>query len=358
MPSLLSRFAVLVLLVSGVMTSAGYASGGEEGEISFDPMHHVANAYYLDFTPFGKVELPRIFLLRTAEGKLTLKVYPSTAAALRSGYFVPVFEEGVEEVSDIETLIHEGHHLEAHLVPVEGDVVLDLSISKHVVFEFLAALLLIWVALAVAARYKKGIGRRTAPKGVLQNMMEVIVLFIRDEVARPNIGKKHQRFLPYLLTVFMFILFCNLLGLLPFGATATANITVTATLAIFTFLMTHLYASKDYWQHIFWPPGIPTIVRPILVPVEILGMFTKPFALAIRLFANMTAGHLVIVTLIGLIFILAGIFGTAAGLGTAVISVSLALFIYLLELLVAFIQAYVFTMLSAIFIGMAVQEHH
>ena len=346
-----------VILVVG-MTLPAFASGGEEGETTaFNPLHEVMNAYFLE-SPVGRIELPRMFLLRDEEGHLRFVYYPSTAAALRSGQFVPVFEEGAPEHVDIEKLIEEEHYLEAGLEPVHGEIVLDLSISRHLVFEWIAALLLIVLGLSMAARYRKGIGRRTAPRGLLQNMLEVIILFIRDEVARPNIGKKYKKFLPYLLTVFLFILFANLLGLVPFGSTATANLTVTATLAGFTFLVTHLFASKDYWQHIFWPPGIPGFVKPILIPVEILGAFTKPFALAIRLFANMTAGHLVIFTLIGLIFLIAGLFGTGAGLGTAVVSVSMALFIYLLELLVAFIQAYVFTMLSAIFIGMAVEEHH
>ncbi len=355
------RVCWVILMVGLALPVFAGNAPAEEGEAeSFNPMHHVADAYYLDFTPFFKVELPRIFILRDEEGHLDVAFFPSTAAALRSGRFLPVFEgeEAEAEHVDIETLIREGHHLEAHLEPVAGEIVLDLSISRHLVFEWIAALLLITLALSMAARYRRGIGRRTAPRGFLQNALEVIILFIRDEVARPNIGKKYQKFLPYLLTVFLFILFANLLGLVPFGATSTANITVTATLATFTFLVTHLFASKDYWQHIIWPPGIPTFVKPILIPVEILGMFTKPFALAIRLFANMTAGHLVILTLIGLIFIISGLLGSGAGLGTAVISVSMALFIYLLELLVAFIQAYVFTMLSAIFIGMAVAEHH
>jgi F-type H+-transporting ATPase subunit a len=205
--------------------------------------------------------------------------------------------------------------------------------------------------------YRAGIGRDTEPRGLFQNLFETLVMFVRDEIVRPNLGPKSDRYLPYLLTAFFFILTCNLLGLVPFGATATSNIMVTAVLATFTFVLTQLGGTRDYWKHILWPPGVPTFVKPILIPVEILGLFTKPFALAVRLFANMTAGHLVILSLIGLIFAFNNLFGPSAGYGVAPVSVAFSLFIYLLELLVAFIQAYVFTMLSALFIGMAVTEH-
>lgn len=219
-------------------------------------------------------------------------------------------------------------------------------------------MLIVWLLFTRVARmYKAGIGRETAPRGLLQNMLETLVLLVRDDIARPAIGAKADRYLPYLLSAFFFILTCNLLGLVPFGATATSNLMVTAVLAVFTFVLTQVGGTKDYWMHILWPPGVPTFVKPILIPVEIMGIFTKPFALAIRLFANMTAGHLVILSLIGLIFSFANLFGDGAGYGVAPVSVAFALFIYLLELLVSFIQAYVFTMLSALFIGMAVEEH-
>ncbi len=208
----------------------------------------------------------------------------------------------------------------------------------------------------MAGKYKRGVGRTSAPRGILQNMLETVVLYVRDEIARPNLGAKTDRYLPYLLTVFFFILTANLLGLVPFGATATANITVTAVLALFTFFITQFAGTKDYWMHVLNPPGIPWFVKPILVPIEILGLFTKPFALAVRLFANMTAGHLVILNLVGLIFIV-GAMSEAAGYATAVPALFLTLFVYALEVLVAFIQAYVFTILSALFIGMATAEH-
>ncbi|MEM6785803.1 MAG: F0F1 ATP synthase subunit A, partial [Bacteroidota bacterium] len=204
---------------------------------------------------------------------------------------------------------------------------------------------------------KKGIGRTSAPKGTLQNMLESIVLYVRDEIAVPQLGNKADKYMPYLLTVFFFILTCNLLGLMPYGAAATSNIAITAVLAFFTFVLTQMAGTKDYWMHILWPPGIPVLIKFILIPVEILGIFTKPFALAIRLFANITAGHLVILNLIGLIFILAALFGPVVGFGVAVPSILMTVFIYALKVLVSLIQAYVFTILSALFIGQAAEEH-
>lgn len=227
---------------------------------------------------------------------------------------------------------------------------IDLSITRHVVFMFFAAILMSVVFLTAANRYKKS----AVPKGFV-NLFEVFILFIRDEIVKPTIGKGYEKFLPYLITVFFFILFCNFLGLVPYGATATGNISVTATLAVMTFVM--IQAGGMMKNGVFGyikglvPHGIPTFLIPLLFVVELLGLFIKPFALAIRLFANMTAGHIVILALIGLIFFM----------NTYIVvplSILLALFIYLLEILVAFIQAYIFTMLSSLFIGMAVHQDH
>lgn len=325
---------------------------GDEAH-AFDPIHHSADGYYLDFNPIGSIELPRLFLVRRADGGLGVDAFGSTAAALRSGTY-----RALEHQAEIEDLIARHAHLDAELVPVEGELILDFSITRHLVFAILGALIVLAIFVSLARRYQRGIGRDTAPRGLFQNMWETLIIFVRDEIAKPTLGDKYARFLPYLLTIFFFILICNLIGLVPFGGTATSNIMVTAVLALCTFVVTQFSGSKDYWKHIFNPPGIPVFVKPILIPIEILGMFTKPFALAIRLFANMTAGHLVILNLLGLIFAFTAIFGASAGYGVSPVSVAFALFIYTLELLVAFIQAYVFTMLSALFIGMATAEHH
>jgi F-type H+-transporting ATPase subunit a len=252
---------------------------------------------------------------------------------------------------------HGADPLETGIVPAEGEVVADLSVTRHTVFLFVAALLMLAIFLPLGAKYRKGVGRETAPRGRKMNAFEVLVLYVREEIAKPTMGDRYAKHMPYLLTAFFFIFFANLLGLVPYSATVTSNIAVTAVLAVFTFVITQLNGTKDYWAHIFNPPGVPALVKPIMVPIEFLGIFTKAFALAIRLFANMTAGHLVILSLIGLIFTFANVFGPVAGWGTAPISVAMALFVYLLELLIAFIQAYVFTILSALFIGMASAEH-
>ncbi|MFZ1291727.1 MAG: F0F1 ATP synthase subunit A [Melioribacteraceae bacterium] len=226
----------------------------------------------------------------------------------------------------------------------------DISITKHIVFMWIAFALLVLIFNIVAKSYKKSL----LPKG-LTNIMEVLVLFVRDEIAKPTIGKGYEKFLPYLLTVFFFILFCNFLGLIPYGSTATSNISVTATLAIISFIVIQAGGMMKngafrYFKGLI-PGGVPGWLLPIMFVVEILGLFTKPFALAVRLFANMTAGHIVIMALLGLIFILQTFF-------VAPVSVAFALFIYLLEILVALIQAYIFTMLSSLFIGMAVHQDH
>lgn len=254
-------------------------------------MHHVLDARELDLAPFGVIHLPQIHLFG-----------------------------------------------------------LDISITKHVVFMWLAVVLLIVTFIFVARSYKKSL----IPRGVT-NLAEVLIVFVRDEIARPTIGKGYERFLPYLLTMFFFILTCNFLGLIPYGSTATSNIAVTATLAIISFIVIQVGGMMKngvfgYFKGLV-PHGIPMWLLPIMIPVELLGLFTKPFALAIRLFANMTAGHIVILSLLGLIFILHTYV-------VVPVSISFALFIFLLEILVALLQAYIFTMLSGLFIGMAVHQEH
>lgn len=254
-------------------------------------LHHVMDGNYLDFSPFGKVYLPHFELFG-----------------------------------------------------------LDLSITKHIVFMWIGAILLFFVMSRVAKAYKTSM----IPKG-FTNFWEVFIIFVRDEIAKPSIGKGYEKFLSYLLTSFFFILFGNFLGLIPFSATFTSNIAVTATLAIFTFLVIQYGGMRSngffgYWKGLV-PHGVPVFLLPIMIVVELLGLLAKPFALAIRLFANMTAGHIVIYALISLIFVMQSV--AWAGL-----AIPMALFIYGLEILVALLQAYIFTMLSSLFIGMAVHQDH
>ena len=230
-----------------------------------------------------------------------------------------------------------------------GGLTLDLSPTKHVVFLLVAAVLLAAWAIRSARSYRKN----QIPRG-MGNVLETMVMFIRDEVALPNMGPAGIRYIPYLLTTFFFILIMNLLGLIPYGSTATGNIMVTAGLAGIAFLMIQLSAIRaqglgHYLAHL--TGGVHPILWPIMVPIEVLGLFTKPFALCIRLFANMTGGHIVILSLLGLIFLFRSAF---VGIGSVAFTVA----IMLLEIMVAFIQAYVFTMLTSLFMGLGIQAGH
>jgi F-type H+-transporting ATPase subunit a len=226
---------------------------------------------------------------------------------------------------------------------------LDFSITKLVFSMFFSALLLLLLFTAVGRSYKKN---DQAPKGIA-GFLEPLVLFVRDDIAIPNIGeKKYAKFMPYLLTVFFFIWINNLFGLIPFfpfSSNLTGNIFFTFVLSFITFIITSFSGNKDYWKHILTPP-VPKALYPIMVPIEIIGIFTKPFALMIRLFANITAGHIIMLSLISLIFIFESVF-------IAPVSGVFVLFMSILEMLVAALQAYVFTLLSALFIGQAVAEH-
>ncbi|MCR5887802.1 F0F1 ATP synthase subunit A [Hymenobacter sp. J193] len=248
-----------------------------------------------------------------------------------------------------EGTVHEGLKLEHEtLEAVDGSKVYDLSITKNVASLLLSVVLLIAVFFTVAGGYRKNHGH--APKGV-QSFFEPIIIFVRDEVAKKAIGPKYERYLPYLLTIFFFIWFNNLLGLLPGAANLTGNLAVTFLFAFLTLLITTFSSNKYYWSHIFWTPGVPLWLRPIMIPVELIGVISKPFSLMVRLFANVTAGHIIILSFIALIFI----FNT---IGIAPLSIAFGLFINVLELLVAILQAYIFTLLTAMYIGGAVEEHH
>jgi F-type H+-transporting ATPase subunit a len=233
---------------------------------------------------------------------------------------------------------------------------LDVSITKHVVMMWLAALVLI-VLTRVAVRQC----REPVPRGI-RNAFEVLVVFIRDEVGMKSIGPGFERYVPYLLTTFFFILTCNLLGLVPGAATATGNISVTAALAVIAFVVIQLGGIAEYGviKHFknLVPHGLPLWLVPIMFLLELLSTFIKPFALCIRLFANMMAGHVVILAFITLIFIMGAMFSPIVGIAASPLAVFFALFVYLLEILVAFLQAYIFTMLTANFIGMAVHPAH
>lgn len=257
---------------------------------------------------------------------------------------------------------NEGKIVEVDTNGAEVGKPIDISITKTVAGIFVSAIILLWVLLFVAKASRKNVGK--APTGI-QNLIEPVVVFIRDEVAKPTIGEeKYLRFMPYLLTVFFFILFNNLMGLIPippFGANVTGNIAVTMVLGVSTFILTTISGNKHYWKEVY-NPDVPWWLKfpiPLMPVVELIGVITKPFVLMIRLFANMMAGHLIVTVFVSLIFIFSNSFHSVfAGYAASPVSVLFSVFILILDLLVSFIQAYVFTLLSAIYFGMATAEHH
>lgn len=237
-----------------------------------------------------------------------------------------------------------------------NEKIYDISLTKNVIAMLIAVMTLCILIISMANSYGKRKGK--APKGI-HNLIEPLIIFIRDDVAKPSIGNKTDKFMPLLLTVFFFIFINNVFGLIPIfpgGANVTGNIAVTMVLAIVIFLTVNLNGNKYYWKHIFMP-DVPVWMYVIIIPIELLGVILKPFVLMLRLFANITAGHIIILGFFSLIFIF-GAMSPAGGIGVSPLSVAFTVFMGLLEMLVAFLQAFVFTLLSAIYIGMAVEEHH
>jgi len=323
------------------------ASTDEKGKIKEFVDHHLKDSH--DFTFFsdeatGKhygFSLPVILFDDGLKVFSSSKFHHGEAVAEVEGNYYKLFHSKIYKTDAKGTLNLDEHHHPTNEKP------LDFSITKNVLAMLITAVLLFVFFVGLAKSYKKG----PIPTG-MGRVLEPLILFIRDEVAVPNIGeKKYRRFMGYLLTVFFFILILNLIGLTPLGINVTGNIAITACLAIFTYIVTQFSANKDYWKHIFWMPDVPVLMKIVLIPIEILGTLTKPFALMIRLYANISAGHIVVMSLLGLIFVFKNWVAGPAFFG-------LTLFISVIEILVAFLQAFVFTMLSALFIGMAVQDHH
>jgi F-type H+-transporting ATPase subunit a len=256
---------------------------------------------------------------------------------------------------------NEGKIVELDEAGNEAGKPIDISITKTVAGVLVSVIVLFWLIFSVARSARRNTGK--APSG-LQNLVEPVILFIRDEVAKPAIGeKKSEKFMPFLLSLFFFILINNFIGLVPippFGANVTGNIAVTMVLALFTFFITTFNGNKHYWKEIY-NPDVPWWLKfplPLMPIVELSGVITKPFVLMVRLFANMLAGHMIVTVFVSLIFIFASLFGSGVGLAASPISILFSVFILLLDVLVSFIQAYVFTLLSALYFGMATAEHH
>jgi F-type H+-transporting ATPase subunit a len=334
----LAKRLFLALLSLFIVVNTTFASGANEEDGKFDPgsmiMHHIADSHEWHFATIGHshITLPLPIILYSSDRGLEM---------FSSSKFYNA-EHQLDE--------YNGYKLDHdHIEPTEeGRSVLDFSITKNVASMFISVALLIGIFLTIAKAYKNNEGK--APKGV-QSFFEPIITFVIDDIAKPNIGPKYQKYLPYLLTVFFFIWFNNLLGLLPGGANLSGNIAVTLALAFATFLVTIFSGNKNYWVHILWTPGVPLWLRPLMIVVEVAGIFTKPVSLMIRLFANITAGHIIILSLFSLIFIF-------KSFAIGPVSVAFAIFMNCLELFVALLQAYVFTLLSAMYIGGAVEEHH
>ncbi|MEL6696719.1 MAG: F0F1 ATP synthase subunit A [Bacteroidota bacterium] len=318
-------------------------------------LHHILDTHDWEIVEFGDTHV-----------KLTL---PYFFYSSQDGFVFAANKEALKEkgysVSHEKIVYGDAHHGDSH--GHEGDhekgpMIIDLSITKTSLQMIMIGLLLTIVFVAVAGAYSRREGE--APSG-MQSFMEPIIVFIRDEVAKPYLGDKTMAFLPYLLTLFFFIWFANLFGLMPFNSNIAGNISVTAALAVMTFILTQVNGSKDHWKHVFNTPGVPWWLKfgiPLMPIVEFIGLFTKPFALAVRLFANITAGHFMVLGLISLIFIMGSVdqvpgVNTTGAFGIMPISVLFTIVIFMLEMIVAIIQPYIFTLLTAVFIGMAMESH-
>jgi len=261
---------------------------------------------------------------------------------------------------------HNGFRLETagenkgRIIEEDGSKPLDLSITKNIAAMLFGIALIFWIFLSIGRKYRKN---PLKPPSGLQSFIEPVVTFLRDDVAKPSIGPHYERYMPFLLTVFFFIWINNMLGLIPIppgGANLTGNIAVTMVLALFTFVITNVSGNRSYWKHIVNTPGVPLWLKmpiPLIPLVETIGLFTKPFVLMVRLFANITAGHIIALGFISLIYIF-GEMSTGLAYGVSIVSILFNIFMLFLELLVAFIQAFVFTFLSAIYFGLAIEEHH
>jgi len=333
------NYFIISVLALFLVTSSAKASedSGEKFDATSMIIHHIKDAH--DW---------HLFDTKNADGTTHAVSIPLPIILLTEGnldvFLSSEFHHGQHEVVKGDRIYKIEHE---HILETSGKKVLDFSITKNVTSMFLSAILLLVIFASVASAYKRQ--PNAAPSG-FQNFFETLIVFVRDDVAIPNLGEKnYKKYFPYLLTLFFFIWFNNLLGLLPTGANMSGNIAFTMTLAVITLIVTNVSGNGHYWSHIFWTPGVPLPLRIIILPLEVIGIFTKPFALMIRLFANITAGHIIILSLASFIFIFKSF---AVG-----IPVSAFMFVMTcLELFVAILQAYIFTLLTALFIGLATEE--
>ena len=373
------KFNLLALLFTLAITIVTFAKSDNTDqkdtpeEVKGFIKHHLKDAHYFELFHGAKMPLPIIvwdngiqFFLSSDFKKVKVKEVTAPDSTIT---FVPLSESDTvaKESSDYLYESKSSNYSIFHgkiVAAKHGDMLLklnsdgkkklvshssliDLSITKNVLMTLLICVLIFFLFTGLSKSYKKG----PIPSG-FGRLLEPLVLFIRDDIAIPNIGEKHyKRYMSYLLTVFFFIWIVNLAGMTPLGINITGNIAITFSLALITYLITQFTANKNYWGHIFWMPGVPVPMKFVLMPIELLGTIIKPFSLMIRLYANITAGHVVLMSLIGLVFFASNLFAFGSFFG-------LTLFLGVIELLVAFLQAYIFTMLTALYFGAAVEEHH
>lgn len=326
-----------------------------EDEVSAFINHHLQDSHY--FTLFEKAEdhffvslpLPVLLWDNGLQVFMASKFHHGETVAENNGNYYTMHHGKIYKTDAAGTITMDADNHPTQTKPF------DFSITKNVVTAILVGLIMFFLFRGLAKQYST----RSIPKGI-GRVLEPLVIYVRDEIAKPNVGeKKYRKFMGFLLTVFFFIWIANLLGLTPLGTNLTGNIAVTVCLALLTYLITTFSANKDYWKHIFWMPGVHWIMKIFFIPIELIGTLTKPFALLVRLYANITAGHVVLFTLLGAITVAKTdiSIGTGASIGYGIFYFVLAVFITFIELLVAFLQAYIFTLLSALFIGMAVADH-
>lgn len=349
----LIKFLTITLLVFSLNAKAQHEDheGSPEqvdikSEIKKDIDHHIKDSH--SFTFFSNSEtgshfgFPLLVILWDdgLQMFMSSEFHHGETVAKSNSNFYKLYHSKIYKTDAAGTIEYDEQNHPSNIKP------LDFSITKNVFMIIVTGLLMLWLFGGMAKSFKKG----PIVKGA-GRFFEPIIVYIRDEIAIPNIGvKKYKKYMPFLLTVFFFVWFLNLFGLTPLGVNVTGNITITLALALITFLITQFSGNANYWKHIFWMPGVPVLMKIILAPIELLGVFIKPFALMIRLYANIMAGHIVLMSLIGLIFVFQNWIGSG-------LTFMLSFAISMIELLVALLQAYIFTMLSALYFGFAVEEH-
>jgi len=349
----LVKFLTITLLVFNLNLNAQHEAQVETSEkpdlkteIKADIDHHIQDSHDFVFTydkennKYYGFSLPVILWDNGLQFFSSSKFHHGETVAESNGNYYKLYHNKVYRIDAEGTIELDDHHHPTNAKPI------DFSITKNVFMIIVTGILMLLLFGGLARSFGKGPIATGAGR-----FFEPIVVYIRDDIAKPNIGEtKYKRYMPYLLTVFFFVWFLNLFGLTPLGVNVTGNIAITFALALITFVITQFSGNKNYWKHIFWMPGVPVPMKIILAPIELLGVFIKPFALMIRLYANIMAGHIVLMSIIGLMFIFKNWLGGS-------LTFLLAFFLSLIELLVAALQAYIFTMLSALYFGFAVEEH-